>query len=184
MADQDNLNLEDVGVGSEEAAAEGRKAGFLPAFVIQILKWVAIALGLILIAATAAVITVTIYNRNGGSESVDTLSPKMTAKPPVLQFEDSLEAIRGRTSDEPPAIFTLSVSLGYRKEDAKLPMELTSRKRQIQSLILVTISQKFKEDLKPANYGVLQEELKQQINGLLVDGQIQEVAFREFIVAQ
>ena len=48
MADQDNnLDLEDVGVGSEDIGTEGKKTGFLPAIVIQILKWVAIALGFI-----------------------------------------------------------------------------------------------------------------------------------------
>lgn len=184
MADQDNLNLEDVGGGSEEVSAEGRRVGFLPAFVIQILKWVAIGLGFILLAVTTVIITMNVVGRNQGSTPLDLASPAMEAKAPPLLYDDAVEDIRGVTVDEPPSVFILKLSLGYMPDEKALAMELTARRRQIQSLVLTMISNKSRDELKPEHYDTLLNELKLQINKLLQNGQIREVVFREFMVTQ
>ncbi len=184
MADQDNLNLEDVGVGTEEVGSGERKVGFLPAFIIRILRWVAIGLGFVLLGVTTVIITMRIVGRNEGNAPLDLVSPKMVAKMPPLSYFDSIDSIRGVTTDDPPAVFTMQVSLGFRNEDKTLAVELSARQRQIENLLLTTISRKSRSELTPEYYGLLQDELKIQINKLLADGQIHEVVFRQFMVTQ
>ena len=101
--------------------------------------------------------------------------------PRELMFFDNIGHVRGVTGDENPAIFSLKVSIGC--EDKDVIGELTDRKWEIQNLILLHISKKKQKELTPAYYGQLQEELKVQINHLLLIGKIKVVVFREFVVS-
>jgi flagellar FliL protein len=184
MSDQENLNLEDVGVGAEETAGEGRKVGFLPVIVIQILKWVAIALAFILLGVFTTYFTLQIRERNRGAGGVDISSPDFKGRPEPYEYNDSLPQIRGVTSDDVPAIFSAAVSLGYKKSDTGLSMELTLRKQQIQNIVFLYLSNRTKEELKPEHYRELQDGLREQINLVLQGGQLEDVVFREFVVAQ
>jgi flagellar FliL protein len=185
MSDEEGLSLEDVGAESEELAPAGRKAGFLPSFLIRILKWVAIGLGFIILGVTTTVVTVRIVSQGRQGEEVRGISPEdMTARPQPLQYDDTIEEIRGVTSDDPPAIFSTRVSIGYEPGNTKMAIELTARKRQIQNIILLRLSSKTREELGPENYATLQGELKNAINGFMREGQIQEVLFRDFVVTQ
>ena len=185
MADQDNnLDLEDVGAGSEDIGTEGKKTGFLPAIVIQILKWVAIALGFIILGATTTVITFNLINKGRSGSNLEQLSPNYKATEDPLQYDDSIESIRGVTSDEVPAIYTVKVSIGFKQGDNKTAFELNARRREVQNLIFLILSGKKKIDLKPDKYKALQEELKNSINRVMQSGKIKSVVFREFVVAQ
>ena len=185
MADQDNnLDLEDVGAGSEDIGVEGKKTGFLPAIVIQILKWAAIALGFIILGATTTVITFNLINKGRSGSSLEQLSPQYQATQDPLQYDDSIESIRGVTSDEVPAIYTVKVSIGFKQGDNKTAFEFNARRREIQNLIFLILSGKKKIDLKPDKYSSLQEELKTAINRIMQSGKIKSVVFREFVVAQ
>ncbi|MBA7589584.1 hypothetical protein ES708_31670 [subsurface metagenome] len=185
MADQDNkLDLEDVGAGSEDVAAEGKKTGFLPAIVIQTLKWAAIALGFIILGATTTVITFNLINKGRSGSSLEQFSPDYKATEDPLQYDDSIESIRGVTSDEAPAIYTVKVSIGFKQGDNKTAFEFNARRREIQNLIFLILSRKKKVDLKPDKYASLQNELKIAINRIMQSGKIKSVVFREFVVAQ
>ena len=62
------------------------------------------------------------------------VSPEdMTARPPPLEYDDTIEEIRGVTADDPPAIFSTRVSVGYEPGNTQVAFELTARKRQIQN---------------------------------------------------
>ena len=185
MADQDdNLDLEEVGAGSEDIGAEGKKTGFLPAIVIQILKWAAIALGIIILSGTTTLIFFNLINKGRSGSSLEQLSPSYAATEDPLQYDDSIEAIRGVTSDEVPAIYTMKVSIGFKQGDNKTAFEFNARRREIQNLIFLTLSSKKKIDLKPDKYATMQEELKIAINRIMQSGKIKSVVFREFVVAQ
>jgi flagellar FliL protein len=184
MSDEEGLSLEDVGAGPEEVSPAGRRAGFLPTFLIRILKWVAIGLGFIILGVTTTVVTFSLVNRGRAGEQVRQLSPQYQAKAMPLNYDDTIEDIRGTTSDEVGAIFSARVSLGYEPDNQRLAFEITSRKRQIQNIILLYLSNRTKDQLRPEYYRQIQEELKNQINTVMREGQIKEVTFREFVVTQ
>ncbi len=184
MSDEERLNLEDVGAGTEEVEAEGRKPGFLPGIIIRILKYAAIGLGFIILGATTTVVTFNIINRGRKSSDLAIVSPQYQAKAEPLQYDDSIESIRGVTADEVPGIFSIQVSLGYEEGNNRIAFELNARRREIQNIVFLHISNKSKDGLKPEYYTKLQEELKEQINRVMKNGKIKQVVFREFVVAQ
>lgn len=184
MADEEGLNLEDVGAGAEEAEVEGKKAGLLPGFIIKVLKWVAIGLGFIILGATTTVITFNLINKGRRSSDLGSVSAQYQAKAEPLQYDDTIESIRGVTSDEVPAIFSVQVSIGFEEGNNRVAFELNARRRELQNIIFLFISTKRKNDLRPEFYAKLQEELKQQINRVMKSGKIKQVVFREFVVTQ
>ena len=99
-------------------------------------------------------------------------------------YDDSIESIRGVTADETPAIFSLKVSLGYEEGSNKIAFELNARRREIQNIIFLYISQKHREELAPKYYQQLQDELMNQINRRMKEGKIKQVVFSEFVVTQ
>src|SRR3989304_213800 len=112
MSDEERLSLEDVGTGAEEAAPEGRRVGFLPAFLIRILKWVAIGLGFVILGGTPTVITFSLVNRGKSGTSLPALSEAYQAYSEPLMYDDTLDEIRGVTSDEVPAILSARAARG------------------------------------------------------------------------
>jgi flagellar FliL protein len=184
MSDEEGLSLEDVGAGSEEITPAGRKAGFLPTFLVRILKWVAIGLGFVILGVTTTVVTFNLVNRGRSGGELREVSPAYEAKSPPLNYDDTLEEVRGVTSDEVPAIFSARVSLGYEKGNQQLAIELTERKREIQNIVLLYLSNRKRDQLRPEHYDQIQEELRSNINRVLREGQIEKVVFRDFVVTQ
>jgi len=184
MSDEEGLSLEDVGTGGEETAPEGKKAGFLPTFLIRILKWVAIGLGFVILGVTTTVITFNLVNRGKGGTALPSLSEEYQATRPPLQYDDTLEEIRGVTSDEEPGIFSAKISMGFDKDSKTIAFELSERKREIQNIVFLYLSGRSKAELRPESYTQILEDLKNSINKVMREGKIKEVAFREFVVAQ
>jgi len=184
MSDEEGLSLEDVGTGGEETAPEGKKTGFLPSFLIRILKWVAIGLGFVILGVTTTVITFNLVNRGKSGTALPALSEEYQATRPPLQYDDTLEEIRGVTSDVEPGIFSAKISMGFDAESKTVAFELSARKREIQNIIFLYLSGRTKADLRPDRYTQILEDLKNNINKVMREGKIKEVAFREFVVAQ
>jgi flagellar FliL protein len=184
MSDEEGLSLEDVGAGGEEAAPEGKKAGILPSFLIRILKWVAIGLGFVILGVTTTVITFNLVSRGRSGANLPALSEEYQAAQDPLGYDDSLDEIRGVTSDELPAIFSTKVSLGFDLTNKQVAFEITARHREIQNLVFRYLSNKTKDELKPGNYVAIQEDLKNQINKVMKTGKLKAVLFRELVVAQ
>ena len=99
-------------------------------------------------------------------------------------YDDSIESIRGVTADDAPAIFSLKVSLGYEEGNNKIAFELNARRREIQNISFLYISQKERDELRPERYQQLQDELRNQINQVMKEGKIKQVVFSEFVVTQ
>jgi flagellar FliL protein len=184
MSDEEGLSLEDVGAGPEEIAPAGRKAGFLPTFLVRALKWVAIGLGFVILGVTTTVVTFNLVNRGRAGSELRDISPEYSARPEPLNYDDTLEEIRGVTSDEVPAIFSARISLGYEPGKQQLAIEIAARKREIGNIALIYLSNKRSDQLRPENYKQIQEDLRNQINSVLREGQIEAVVFRDFVVTQ
>jgi flagellar basal body-associated protein FliL len=184
MSDEEGLSLEDVGAGGEEAAPEKKRVGFIPAFLIRILKWVAIGLGFVILGVTTTVITFNLVSKGRTGTNLPALSEEYQAAQDPLGYDDSLDEIRGVTSDEVPAIFSTKVSLGFDPANKQAAFEITARHREIQNIIFLYLSGKTKEELKPDRYVAIQEDLKNQINKVMKSGKLKAVVFRELVVAQ
>ena len=184
MSDEEGLSLEDVGAGPDEIAPAGRKAGFLPTVLVRALKWVAIGLGFVILGVTTTVVTFNLVNRGRAGSELREISPAYSARPEPLNYDDTLEEIRGVTSDEVPAIFSARISLGYETGKQQLAIEIAARKREIGNIALLYLSNKRSNELRPENYRQIQEDLRSQINRVLKEGQIEAVVFRDFVVTQ
>jgi len=138
MSDEEGLSLEEVGGAGEEAGSAGRRAGFLPAFLVKALKWTAIGLGFIILGVTTTVVTYSLVNRRRAGQEVRELAPEYRAKAEALNYDDTIEEIRGVTSDPSvPGIFSARVSIGYDRDNQRVAIELAERKREIQNIILL-----------------------------------------------
>ena len=184
MSDEEGLSLEDVGAGPDEIAPAGRKAGFLPTFLVRALKWVAIGLGFVILGVTTTVVTFNLVNRGRAGSELREISPEYSARPEPLNYDDTLEEVRGVTSDETPAIFSARISLGYEPGKQQLAIEIAARKREIGNIVLLYLSNRRSAELRPENYRQIQEDLRSQINRVLKEGQIEAVVFRDFVVTQ
>ena len=182
MSDEETLDLGDVG-GEEEAGEPSRRGGGLfSGLLMKLLLWGAIGIGFIILGVTTTFVTLNVINK-GRSQTMPSISPQYQAKRDPLEYFDNIESIRGSTADENPAIYSARVSLGY-EFTKEINDELIKRGREIQNLILLYISSKKQNELTPSNYAKLQEEIKQQINRLMVNGEIVQVTFREFVVSK
>ena len=179
--EQQDLNLEDVGAGAEDVSGP-RRSGLISGLLLTILKWAAIGIGAVIIVVTTTIITVRLVSKGGQQEGLAAISPAYAAKQPPLAYYDDIEQIRGQTADDPPAIYLMSVSLGYDPKDKEVSVEIGNRRREIQDLILKDISQKKAADLAPGHYDEIQAEIMDQINAVMRTGKVKAVTFRQFVV--
>ena len=179
--EQQDLNLEDVGAGAEDASGP-RRGGLLSGVLLTVLKWAAIGIGAVIIVVTTTIITVRLVSRGAQPEGLAAISPSYAAKAEPLSSYDDIEQIRGQTADDPPAIFLMSVSLGYDPKDKEVSVEIGNRRREIQDLILKDISQKKAADLAPGHYDEIQAQIMDEINSVMRTGKVKSVMFRQFVV--
>lgn len=182
MSDE-NQNLDFEGGDAAESVEGPKKAGGFPAgLLLTVLKWAAIGLGMIILVVTVTVITFSVINKGKSSQNLAASSPEFQGKAEPLAYYDSIASVRGQTVDESPAIFLVKLSLGYDEKSKEISVELGQRQREIQNIILLTLSSKQASALGSNNYKVLQEELKTAINTLMRTGKIKSVIFSEFTV--
>jgi flagellar FliL protein len=179
--EQQDLNLEDVGAGPEEAAGP-RGGGIIPGVLLTILKWAAIGIGAVIIVVTTTIITVRLVSKGNQQQGLAAISPAYAGKQEPLASYDDIEQIRGQTADDPPAIFLMQLSLGYDPKNKEVSTEIGNRRREIQDLVLKDISQKKAAELAPGRYDEVQAELMNIINSIMRSGKVQSVMFRQFVV--
>jgi flagellar protein FliL len=179
--EQQDLNLEDVGAGAEDAGGP-RKGGLLSGMLLTILKWAAIGIGAVIIIVTVTVITFKIISKGNQQQGLAAMSPEYKAQSEPWASFDGIDQIRGQTADDPAAIFLLQLSLSYDPKEADFSVEIGNRKHEIQDMILRYISQKTATELKASNWDGLKQELKDSINSIMTTGKIKEVNFLSFIV--
>jgi len=180
--EQQDLNLEDVGAGAEDASGP-RRGGLLSGTLLTILKWAAIGIAGVVLVVTVTVITYNVVSKGGEARGgLAAISPSYQAKAEPLAYYDDIEQIRGQTADDPPAIYLMSVSLGYDPKDKEVSVEIGNRRREIQDLILKDISQKKAADLAPGHYDEIQAQIMDEINSVMRTGKVKSVMFRQFVV--
>ena len=179
--EQQDLSFEDVG-GSGEEAGGSRKPGIFSGLILTILKWAAIVVGIIIVVVTVTVITIGIRDRGRVAQNIAAQSPAYQPKEAPLAYSDVVESIRGQTADAEPATFLVEISIGYTMDDKQVSAEIGQRQRQIGDLCLKYLSRHTADELGPAYYDMIQDDLRGQINGVMTSGKVKSVVFRQISV--
>lgn len=178
MSDELFDNEEEV---AAEEASSGRKVGFLPGILIQILKWAGIIVGAIIFIVTVVVLTLQFLNPGGQSQTQVPQSEPYQSDVPILQWYSELGEIRGSTADDPRRTFIVEPHIGYEMEDRAVQTELGQRSIQIREQVALYFSARTSDQL----VGVegrqrAKTELREEINTMMRRGTIEEVAFGRY----
>lgn len=173
---------EEAGGEDQPQQTGKKKIGFLPAIVIDILKWTAIVVGAIIFIVVVVVITV--RQINAGNQATATRLPLGSeyeeGAAPLLEWYSQIGDIRGVTADEVRRTFIVSVHIGYEPESEATLQELISREVQITEAIAEYFSARSVEELQGIeNRQRAKQELREEINRIMTND-IREVAFERY----
>ena len=172
MADEnaaDDLGGEDLG-GGTATKNSGAKGAFT-----QLLKFILIGIAAVILIVTIVVITTIVLNKGGRSQTVIPYSEEYTVQRETYDWYTSLDQIRTSTSDPVPASVSVTIALGYKKDDKAASAEITARRIEI---IDKVISEKLAVELRPQNEEVLRQQIRDQINDdILSSSRIRDVRF-------
>lgn len=168
--------------GGEEQQTPGKKRiGFLPAIVIDILKWSAIIIGAIIFIVVVVIITVRMM---GGAQTETTRLPLQSdyedRGAEMLDWFSQIGDIRGTTNDEVRRTLIVSPHLGYRPEDDATLQELIRREIQIREAIAIYFSSRSIRELEGVeNRQRVKRDLREEINRIMTN-QVRDVAFGRY----
>jgi flagellar protein FliL len=180
--EQQDLSFEDVGGG--EDAGGPRKPGIFSGLVLTILKWAAIVVGIILVVVTVTFFTVRALEKGREPQNTAASSSGYQSKEPPLSYTDTsvIGSIRGQTADTEPATFLVEIRIGYDQESKQVQTEIGQRSAQILDLCLKYLSKRTADELSPAYYELIQDDLRSRINGVMTTGKVKSVVFNQFSV--
>lgn len=171
---------EDAIVDDSGSSAEKKKrVGFLPAIVLQILKWAAIVLGMIIFVVTIVIITLQVIGANQPGRTRTDITEDYIENLPIFDFFE-LDEMRGVTNDEVRNTFVVQIQLGYNQGDAQIVNEIIQRRVQIVDQVLLWFSSQSASYLINANN---REEIRSRIRALInqiMTRDIREVRFTNF----
>jgi flagellar FliL protein len=129
----------------------------------------------------AAMVSVIVYNTMNADSVTETrvdISENYSTRPPIMDWYDGLGEVRSQTQDSPPRSIIIDVQLGYTQGDTVLNSELTEKRPQIIDLVRRYLAQRSNDELR--NEELLKLGIKEKINKILRNGQIEEVIFHQF----
>ena len=180
MADDGLDGLEDGGT-SASSGKKGGMGGALPG----LLKWVAIALGAIILIVVIVVVTVNILNKNTTGTPSIPISDEYVTQREILDWYTSLGAIRTKTSDDISASVVVDIALGYKKDDKATSTEITQRNIELKDFLRRYFTEKTIAELKPQNEQKLKIELRNAFNvEILSTSKIRDISFLQLDVLE
>lgn len=179
--DDDFMDGEEGAAGGGDAKEGGKgKPKFASAFILQILKWVAIVLGGIVFIVTVVFITVNLMGV--GQQKTDRVeeSPEYETVVPILGWFSGITELRGVTNDDPKRTFVVQIVIGYNKDDPTMDAEISERKIQITDMLLTWFSKARADFLIDINNrDEIRETIKAEINHML-EKPISDIRFTTF----
>ena len=173
MADEgaaDDLGGDDLSVGSSKKGGKG----VFP----QFLKYVLFGIVGVIFVVTIVIVTNAIINKGGKPTTAIPASEEFVTKRESYDWYTSLDQIRTSTSDSIPASVTVTIVLGYKKDDKQTSTEITERRIEIIDFLRRFFAEKTVEDLKPQNEEILRQQIRDQINeDILSNARIRDVRF-------
>lgn len=173
---------EEEGAGEEQPSPGKKRIGFLPAIVIDILKWSAIVIGAIIFIVVVVIITVRMMG--GGPAAEATRLPLQSDYEPggqeLLDWFSQIGDVRGTTNDEPRRTFIVTPHIGFQPESDAVLQELIRREIQIRELVAIYFSSRPVRDLEGVeNRQRVKRDLREEINRLM-NNRIRDVAFGRY----
>jgi flagellar FliL protein len=101
---------------------------------------------------------------------------------PINSYYRNIPMVQGMTRDEKPKVYNVKIDLGYEIGNKKIQTELNKRKDQLTDLIRSFFSTLYEEQFYIDNQPELKELVKDEINEILIEGEILEVYFMELQV--
>ena len=181
MSDNELFESEEE-IAGEEAASGGKKIGFLPGMVIQILKWVGIVLAAIIFVVTVVVVTLGFMGDRMGSQTrIPVDSESYADRLPVYDWH-SLDELRGTTRDG--STFIIQPHIGYDPGAQAVLTEILSRRIQIRSEILLYFNSQDAAFLQNhQNRTRIQSDLVTRLNNnIMRSGRVRDIAFDVFTI--
>jgi flagellar basal body-associated protein FliL len=129
-----NKDLRKIKAGTIDAKQRGLTVAGMILGIIGTFHVIAGIL-VVLLVVGATIGTARVASR-GQPEALAATSPSYAENARRLAYYDDIEQIRGQTTDDPPAIYLLQVSLGYDPKDSGVSVEIGNRRREIQDIIL------------------------------------------------
>ncbi len=106
------------------------------------------------------------------------LSEEYTVTREVLDWYTSVGAIRTKTSEANPALVTVEVVFGYKKDDKATATEIRQRVVELRDFLHRYFTLKTSDELAPLNEENLKVEIRNSINdNILSSAKIKEVRF-------
>jgi flagellar FliL protein len=175
---------EKINLGSDEEGGDGggkKKSNGLIMLLPQLLKFVAIGLGLLILIVTISVITFNILNKGGGGklQSVVTDDDAYVGTRPQYSMFSALPVVRATTKDPSPYSVVVELVLGYDLNNATAATELTSRLVELQDFIRSYFGNKYNADLQPDKEEQLKQDLMEKINRLLNTAKVRAIFFKQ-----
>jgi len=170
MSDSDDIDLE----GGDAPAPGGspkKRGGGLGNLLPTILKFVAIGIGALIFIVTVSVITYSIMNKGGKSQTVisDPTSPYIGKRPEYAMYT-LLGSITTRTRDYPTSsTVTVELIIGYDLNDQLAATELNSRQYEMRDFIRRYFTSKSAADLTPDKEEEIKREIREQLNTRFLD---------------
>ncbi|SIQ05368.1 flagellar FliL protein [Alkalispirochaeta americana] len=178
----DLFDPEDESGGEDKPAAGKKKIGFLPAVVIDILKWSAIVIGAIVFIVVVVVITV---RAMGGGARADTTRLPLHSEyerggAEMLDWFSQIGDVRGTTRDEVRRTFIVTPHIGYRPESDATLQELIRREIQIREAVAIYFSSRSIRELEGVENRLrVKQDLREEINRIMVN-RVRDVAFSRY----
>lgn len=175
MADEGAADIID---GADLGGSSSKKKG-VKGFVPQLLKYLLIIIAAIILIITIVVITNKVMNKNGSNvQTVIPISEEYTNNREEYDWYTSLDQIRTSTSDAVPASVSVTIVLGYKKDDKVASTEITARRIELIDFLRRFFSEKTVEELSPKNEDALKIDIRDQINdNILTKSKIRDVKF-------
>jgi len=167
MSDSDDIDL-DGGDAPESGGASKKRSGGLGNLLPTILKFAAIGIGALIFIVTVSVITYSIMNKGGKSQTViaDPYSPYV-GKRPEYDMYTQIGSVTTRTKDA--SSVTVDMIIGYDKGDQNASIELFSRQYELRDFIRRYFTSKTSAELVPEREEELKNEIREQLNTRFLD---------------
>ena len=186
MSDRTDINQAGAKASAEPSSTaplqSSEPKGFISGVLLQALKWIALILGVVIFIVTVVIVTINQFDRGrrlGASRAP--LSEEFTAAPPILEWYSALGEIRGSTADEASRTFLVVPHIGYDMGDRALQNELIARNIQIKEIITFYFGSQTADQLTGVeNKQRVKSDLTRQINRLMSNGKIRDVAFDQY----
>ncbi len=178
MSDHNDIDMDtgDAGV-SDNSSKKGS------GFFLNLLKWVAIALGALIFIVTVVVITVNVMGLTGRSSTAVPVSEDYIPLQEPLEWYQALGTIQTRTSDTIPASIMVEIALGYTVGDKNAPTELASRSIELRDFLRSFFHGKTAAELQ--NEGRIKIEIRNFINdNILTRTRIRDVRFTRYDIIE